>query len=134
MAAEHPDLTYVERTMERRMRLLGLRAQVIKSGVRTGFERLDIVRSLVQYVRPNDPKSGGQLHVAVEFRAAINHPAIGRADICDLITVYGDTLERFLERCANAYMDTTFPALHSLFLGHAASGVTEIKMSSFVPA
>lgn len=128
------DYTLVEATLQRRLAAMGLQVRSLPCGVDTGLGRLEIYRSGAQVLEVQRPDGQCLRLASVEFRAVLEHPGCGPADIRDLITHAGETSEEALRRCAQTFMQVHFPALYSLFTLRPAPGTMELALTSCVPS
>ncbi len=136
MSTELPDFTVVEQTIERRLRALSLSPKRGIEQVDTGYDKFIIHRKETQVVTlgpkaaSDKPTDSEPVFASLEVLAELEHPSFGSAQIADLITLEGKSPVDAMERCANTYMDVTFPALQSLFMGASAPMATRIGMAS----
>src|SRR5579859_4779254 len=135
MSVEMPDFSIIERTIEHRLQGMNLSPRRIADYVETGYDKFEIHRKQTQILLQkgkNEPITDQPniLFVSSEILAKLHHPSFGSVEIVDLISFQGTSAMDTLERCANTYMDVTFPALQSLYEGKSAEGTMKLKLSS----
>ena len=117
-----PDFSVVERTWEARLRKLGLTPWRVGTGIATGHQRLEVYRQETQAAEFDlDPQGHGFL-ASVEVKVVVEPPGLGRYEILDLVTQQGESLEGALTRCAETFMEVTYPPLEALFTGRKPEG------------
>ncbi len=126
MARKRVDYTLVEHTFAGRLRDWGLSPRLVKEGVKTGYDRLELYRTEIECAT-----AGGPVYVSLEVKAALEHPAFGSAEIFDLITLAGRSANEVIVQCANTYMDVTFPALRSLFEGKEVEEAVSVRLTTY---
>jgi hypothetical protein len=104
------------------MRDKGLTPWRVGNGIATGHQRLEIYRQETQ-VADFDLEPGGRGFMAsLEVKIVVEPPGLGRYEIGDLVTTQGDSLEGALTRCAETFMEVTYPPLEALFTGRRPEG------------
>jgi hypothetical protein len=126
---EHPPIHFevVEQTLERRLREIGLMPSRSDSCVETGLEYLHLHRGETQVLMLEDEEV---FFVSVEFNAIVKHIKWGTAEISDLVGLSASSPGEALARCAEIYMDVTFPALHALFDEKVAAQNNSLKLAT----
>ena len=116
---EGRDYEIVERTLEQRLRDLGLIPVRTGGGVETGYAGLLLERGETQVA------SLGRLtdvYASVEINAHVKHPEFGEWLISDLVSTEAATAAEALTKGAGYYLDVTFPPLQALFDAGAYQG------------
>jgi hypothetical protein len=140
MPPSFPDFSVIEQTIERRLQALKLSPRRATERVDTGYDKFEIQRlkTEVLIIESKDNPANSTDHdvfvASSEILAKLQHPSFGAVEIADLITLDGKSSVDALERCANTYMDVTFPALQALFEGKPGPGAMEMRLSSFTPS
>lgn len=129
------DFTSVEKAIAQRLQEFGLTPKLLPEGLSSGIEGLDVYTKDAQVLEGRLSETNEAVFLgSFEARVAINHPTFGEVEICDLVTMQGQSKEEVLHSCSNTFFDVTFLALKSLFDGKQAPGCWSLKLTSFTPA
>jgi hypothetical protein len=127
------DLEIAQQVLERRLREAGLSPRVLQHGISTGLTGLELHPSEAEVATAVDAQDVPHYLGSLEVTAIVRLPEIGEAQVVDLITLEAESPVATLERCAETYMDVTFPALRGLIDGLPAPGTQTIELSSYAP-
>jgi hypothetical protein len=110
------------------MREQGLSPRPLARGIDCGYRRLDVncAKAVTMTLEETDI-----CLAAIEVDTTLEHPVHGSATIHEVITREGESIEAALQRCADSWMDVTFPALRSLFDGKLAPGAGTADISTY---
>jgi hypothetical protein len=118
----------VEDVIEHRLQALGLRPKRDEGCIDTGYDYFHLHRSETQVLSVEEEPV---FFASLEMNAVLKSPFFGEVVIPELVTMTGDSPETALERCAQTYMDVSFPAMQALFDSTVPSAQTPIKLVSY---
>lgn len=115
------DFSVVNRVWEHRLRERGLNPTTFNRCVDTGYKSLKLHRLEAQVAEYVINGITGFM-ASLEVKADLDTPGLGQHAILDLITQRGSSVEDAMKRCANTFMDVTFPALETIFTDTTPQG------------